>query len=395
MSYGEFVQIRTPGSTTLWKRLPLGETGGKNEAWLRDLLQTHPELIPIADIDPSFGPLIPVCTELRTSVGPIDNVFVDRHGRLTIVECKLWRNPESRRKVVAQILDYAKELSGWAYADLQRQVSARVGQPGNFLFSLVQARHPEISEHWFSDSAAKALRTGRFLLLIAGDGIREDVRSIGDLINRNAASGFSFGMIEIALYSESGGDVLVQPRTILRTERIERTVVLLENGTISAVEGNGDTAEPGIGESTSEAARKIHADAEAWWTPVLEYKLDDPDQPEFRYYWPHNIRGPLPWPGTWLLAYRTGGAKPAVGVALRGREIPRSDLLGNLEPEAEAILEALPEGTVFERDKLGIERSWSDFQDDDQRRKWLLQTINAFVNELRPRISKLREHLNS
>jgi len=28
----------------------------------------------------------------------------------TIGECKLWRNPEARRKAVGQVLDYAKDL---------------------------------------------------------------------------------------------------------------------------------------------------------------------------------------------------------------------------------------------------------------------------------------------
>lgn len=86
MSYGEFVQVEGgAGTPQLWQRLPLGDTGGRNEAWLRDLLHANPLLIPIGDIDPSFGPLIPVCTELRTPAGPIDNVFIDRHGRLTLV----------------------------------------------------------------------------------------------------------------------------------------------------------------------------------------------------------------------------------------------------------------------------------------------------------------------
>ncbi len=34
-----------------------------------------------------------------------------------LVEAKLWRNPEARRKVIGQILDYAKELSRWNYED--------------------------------------------------------------------------------------------------------------------------------------------------------------------------------------------------------------------------------------------------------------------------------------
>jgi hypothetical protein len=79
----------------------------------------HPEIIPIDDIDSTFGPLLPLCKELRTEAGPIDAVFINERGRLTIVECKLWKNPQARREVVAQTLDYVSALSVWSYADLQ------------------------------------------------------------------------------------------------------------------------------------------------------------------------------------------------------------------------------------------------------------------------------------
>ena len=51
--------------------------------------------------------------ELKTPAGPIDNFMVTPSGLPVLVECKLWRNPEARRQVVGQILDYAKELSRW------------------------------------------------------------------------------------------------------------------------------------------------------------------------------------------------------------------------------------------------------------------------------------------
>jgi len=82
-----------------------------DEGWLQQQIDENPALIPVVDIDPIFGELIPVCRELRISVGPLDNLYVNQFGMLTLVECKLWRNPEARRKVVGQILDYAQEFS--------------------------------------------------------------------------------------------------------------------------------------------------------------------------------------------------------------------------------------------------------------------------------------------
>lgn len=197
-------------------RVPLGDTRGRNEAWLRDTLFAHPETLPIADIDPSFGPPLPLCRELRTEAGPLDIAFINPQGRLTLVECKLWRNPEARRKVVAQVLDYARALTRWSYADLQRQVSAALGRKGNVPFEVARAHDTSLEEHRFADAVGRAMRAGRFLLLIAGDGIREDVGALAELVNRNAASGFAFGLVEVALYDLGGEALAIQPRVTAR-----------------------------------------------------------------------------------------------------------------------------------------------------------------------------------
>ena len=228
--FGDVFLIERDGSAAVRaERLAFGDTAGRNEAWLRDTLFAHPDLIPVRDIDPSFGPLISLCTELRTEAGTLDIAFINRFGRLTLVECKLWRNPEARRKVVAQTLDYARAISRWSYSDLQRQVTAASGRPGNVPFESTLARNPDLSEQQFVDDTSRAMRAGRFLLVIAGDGIREDVSGIAELINRNAASAFSFGLVEVALYGFGDSSLAIQPRVIARTQIIERTVVLVRD----------------------------------------------------------------------------------------------------------------------------------------------------------------------
>jgi hypothetical protein len=47
--------------------------------------------------------------------------MITPNGDIAIIETKLWRNPDARRKVIAQILDYANELSKWTYEDMQRE----------------------------------------------------------------------------------------------------------------------------------------------------------------------------------------------------------------------------------------------------------------------------------
>src|SRR5260370_41471662 len=79
-----------------------------NDFWIQEFIFEHSGALPIGEIEPVFGPLIPVCIELSTNAGPVDLVFINSEGLLTLGECKLWKNPEARRQVIAQILDYAK-----------------------------------------------------------------------------------------------------------------------------------------------------------------------------------------------------------------------------------------------------------------------------------------------
>jgi len=95
---------------------------GLDESWVQRLLESNPECLPIAEIEPAFSGSLSLCRELPTGAGAADNVFINSLGLISIAECKLWRNPEARRRVVAQVLDYAKELARWSYEDFEHAV---------------------------------------------------------------------------------------------------------------------------------------------------------------------------------------------------------------------------------------------------------------------------------
>ena len=207
-----------------------------NEDWLQNLLFRSPQLLPIAEIEPVFAPLIPVCKELPTDAGPIDLTFVNGEGLLTLVECKLWRNPEARREVVGQILDYAKELGRWSYEDLEKAVAIRTNVKGNSLYELVNEAMNDVDEKFFVDNISRNLKRGRFLLLIAGDGIREGVENIANFLQAHAGLHFTFGLVELSVFRMPGGEDsgwLIEPRILARTLEIERAVVRVDHEALS------------------------------------------------------------------------------------------------------------------------------------------------------------------
>ena len=229
-TYGDLIRVDTENGAApeVLRRVSLyagPSAGGVDEATLQDLLFRFPQALPIAAIDPAYAPAVPICRELALPAGYADALYVNHLGRLTLAEFKLWRNPQARREVIGQILDYAKDLASWGYEDLQRQVSLALGQSGNTLYDLVRRQSPDLNEAEFVDNVTRHLRRGEFLLLIIGDGIQEGAANIVDFVQRYSGLHFNLAMVEAALYRDAANCLIVQPRVLARTEIVQRFVV--------------------------------------------------------------------------------------------------------------------------------------------------------------------------
>ena len=240
-TYGDLIRINTSNCTApqVLRRVPLGSSassGGVDEATLRDLLFAFPQTLPVSDIDAAYANLVPVCKELQLPAGSADALFVNQFGRLTLVEFKLWSNPQARREVIGQILDYAKDMSSWSYEDLQRQIARALEDDGeNVLYELVDQQSSGLNEADFVDNVTRHLRRGEFLLLIVGDGIRESAAEIIEFVQRYSGLHFKLAMVETALYRDDGNRLIVQPRVFARTEIVQRLVVEVEGDIVQDV----------------------------------------------------------------------------------------------------------------------------------------------------------------
>ena len=219
-----------------------GDAGGKyNESWLQQLVHRHPSSLPIAELEPGLGRIVPVGMELQTPAGFIDNLFVTQEGDLVVVECKLWRNTEARRMVLAQIIDYAQSMQKWSYDDLERAIKTSRGGDGKpvekTLIDIIRncvGDPDEVDESSFVDAVQKNLRLGRMLLLVVGDGIREDAESLANYLQQHAGFHFTLGLVETAVYKLPSNDYLVQPRVLARTLNIERAIVTISGSAVAA-----------------------------------------------------------------------------------------------------------------------------------------------------------------
>ena len=206
-----------------------------NESWLQGLLFRHPELLLLERMEAGAGDVVPLCRELSIPRAGgsvfLDMLGVTQTGRLVLVECKLWRNPQARREVVAQIVEYAALLRHLSFGDLTTRLKQKLGvSAANPIYRIARKRWPDLDEADFVDGVSRSLALGDFHLIVAGDGIRSDLQTVAAHLNALGAGLSRLSLLEIQLWADSQGRTLVVPTVPLRTEIIEQRVFITQSG---------------------------------------------------------------------------------------------------------------------------------------------------------------------
>lgn len=384
----------------LMRRVSLLDAGGGfDEAWLQATLFANPGILPIDEIDAAYSGCAPICRELRTDAGFLDILYATPEGRLVIVETKLWRNPEARRTVVTQTLDYAKELASWTFEDLSREVARSQGAQDRELIDIVRGIHPSVNERDFIDRMTVTLRTGRFLLLIVGDGIREGVHALTEFLDRYGSLEFTFGLVEVGVYEEPTVGRLVHPRVLAKSAILKRAIVTLEKGLVLKEAGPEQENPDDVDE---EWARRSAFYSTFWTRFLQDFQVEDATQPLAKPSKTENIYFYLPpsSDAAWISAYFSQ-SRQQVGVYLR---LTNSDI-------GRTVFEALKErrteidaefgGTVEWTDKNGkygisVRKPYDNLQSEAtlQDIEEFFQTwLNSFISYFRPLLSDISAEL--
>lgn len=214
------------------RRADVRPNDGRDEDWLQELIFSQPTLLPAHLFDERYGPLIPIGREVACDAGSIDNLYVSPHGFLTIVETKLWKNPEKHRSVVAQIIDYAKEVARWDIETLNRAVADASEDGKTDLDAMIQ---PHLGEGRslasFHEALSRRILVGDFLLLIVGDRISPNAAMLSKSIAGAPGLRFNLKLIELHLYelTDAPWPIVVVPEVVGQTVEQERLIVRIEH----------------------------------------------------------------------------------------------------------------------------------------------------------------------
>lgn len=404
MDSGNAILITNSNEKQRFHRLSIGAGGDFDEKWLQERIFEDISIIKVSNPDYDKIKLIPLCREFSMH-DSIRNVYLDilaitETGKLILIECKLWKNPQARREVLAQIIEYATLMKSLTYSDLtvklKKHIHSGDKDPIAFLF---EKNGIEVDEALLIDRVSQSLANGSFQLVIAGDGIRSD------LINLIRTSNFTgiladLSLLEVAVYKNEDNDILMLPSVPARTDVETKTVLLQSDGTPAIIEEEQEV----VSESRmpSSINEKIKQKNRLFWDKFIEnIKFDHPEQEKPRRGGNNWVKIPFPEPFEWVTAYRS---KDKIGVFCSV----------NLDKNAAEVKTFFEEYEDQLKDEIGQslryefitdKKDWGngffisintvfDTLDDstiNDQLAWEIRTLNAYVNTLRPLCRKFQE----
>ena len=216
--------------------------------------------------------------ELPLHVGSVDNLFITPEGHLVVVEVKLWGNPEARRKVVAQTLEYATALFKLSYDELEaavRKADFNGAERPERLYNLVDGADAP-SESVFADQVSRNLREGRIVVLIVGDAIRPAADEL--VAGLQAHANFPLHVRsrrDAGVHATPPGfrqEYVVMPRTLVKTVDVPRFTIRTEGGPAAVIDNGTDE------EDARKPSRRSTISSEQFFEAMMGRSPDIPEK---------------------------------------------------------------------------------------------------------------------
>ncbi len=182
----------------------LDEADFGEESKLQDYLEKYPSLVPPEDVMEEAPELI--CIGKEVTVPPscaMELLFTDKNGLLTIVETKLVSNPQIRREVVGQVIEYASYVSQWTAEKVYEIANAHVREDFD---SFMLNKYPDFSPEEFRVNIEQNLRDGKIRLIVAVDKLIEPLRQLVTFLNSH--SDLKILLLEVSSFGKTKEKVL-------------------------------------------------------------------------------------------------------------------------------------------------------------------------------------------
>jgi len=205
------ILVRTSGTRKWYK---VCEQNFENEAALQNILYEDPEIIPIEELGENLAkPKLFVKEAGLPGSGNTDLIGIDKEGGITIIECKLAANPDVRRKVIGQVLEYAAYLWKMTYEQFDSICSRAESWGEKHLADVIRDTIEETDEPWseevFRQKVSSSLEMGDFRLIIAVDALNDELRRIIQFLNSRGKDSPRIYALSMRQFKTSNLEMLV------------------------------------------------------------------------------------------------------------------------------------------------------------------------------------------
>ena len=177
---------------------PMEVTPYANEDLLQRLLEQYPDLLAGEQVDPE-DPRRWLLVQREAGISHageerhnwrLDHLFLDQDGVPTLVETKIASNPELRRQVVGQMLDYASNIiETWSAERIQHEFESRCEESGRLPEEVLDEHlgrdgvDSEDSSQSFWMNVKTNLSAGRIRLVFVADQVPSSLLRIVEFLN--------------------------------------------------------------------------------------------------------------------------------------------------------------------------------------------------------------------
>lgn len=191
------------------------------EGELQKLLAEHPELLEGTQIRPD-DPRRWILIKREQGIADrwsLDHLVIDQDATPTLVEVKLGANPDARRKVVGQMLDYAAHAHTLDVTELRRAFEEQLNAE-DMLKDLIKEKYDNDRDFW--EQVARNLKEKRLRLLFVADAIPDELARIVEFLNEQMPD-IEVLAVEIKQFLAGTDSQTLVPRVIGRLAKTSRS----------------------------------------------------------------------------------------------------------------------------------------------------------------------------
>lgn len=190
-------------------------TGFRDEKELQDAIEKIPSLLnAISQLNQQDYPLFILKREFGVSSGSVDFLAIDADGSLYIIETKLAENPELRRAVIGQVLEYASNLSDMSYDTIAAECLKYLKKQSSLeqvIRDFYVARsdgEPVLSAAEYKKAMTENLKSERFNIVIVANKVSLEIQKLFHFVDQETKDNLNFIVLEINKYHLDSDEML-------------------------------------------------------------------------------------------------------------------------------------------------------------------------------------------